>query len=409
MLQGPAQFGNPFAGQSSRFGHANASVIQPQQQKVPQPPENGMKRAVQYYADYSGCGHWRMIWPENVINIYNKAIVQGTTCMITDPRYYEGTKSIRIQRQASPNQLEFAKLLRQIADKVGSRLLFEIDDIMFHEDIPDYNKFKTAFTNPEVRRCGQEIMAMCDEITVTCQFMKDYYMDKTGNKNVTVIPNYPPRFWMDRFYNRETIARNYNKYCAGKKKRPRILYAGSGAHIDVENRTGYKDDFSHVAGVIAKTCSEFQWVFVGAFPLTLKHLVQNGAIEFHEWRPIMEFPYMINSLNVNAMVAPLADNTFNKAKSDLKYAEACCYGIPIACQDLPTYANAPYRFKTGPEMIDQLRSMLKSRNAYMKVSDEMRSKAESRWLEKNIAKYVDLYTIPLGGERTHLTEECIIT
>ena len=109
------------------------------------------------------------------------------------------------------------------------------------------------------------------------------------------------------------------------------------------------------------------------------------------------------------LIAPLVDNTFNKAKSDLKYAEACCYGIPIACQDLPTYSNAPVRFKTGPEMIDQIRKMLKSRNAYMKMSDEMRSKAENRWLEKNIAKYVDLYTIPLDGPRTNLTEECIIT
>ena len=250
---------------------------------------------------------------------------------------------------------------------------------------------------------------MCDEITVTCQFMKDYYSDKTGNKNVTVIPNYPPRFWMDRFYNRETLVRNYSKFCNGKRKRPRILYAGSGAHIDVENRTGFKDDFAHVSSAIAKTCGEFQWVFIGAFPLTLKHLVQNGTIEFHEWKPIMEFPYLINSLNINAMVAPLADNTFNKAKSDLKYAEACCYGIPIACQDLPTYSNAPVRFKTGAEMIDQIRKMLKSRNAYMKMSDDMRSKAESRWLEKNIAKYVDLYTIPLDGPRTNLTEECIIT
>ena len=407
FTQGNVQFGNPFAKQGIKFG--TNPIKQAQQTRVAQPPEHNFKRALNYYADYSGCGHWRMIWPENILNIYNKMVVHGTTCMITDHRYYEGIKAVRIQRQASPNQLEFAKFLRSVTTKYNSRLLFEIDDIMFHEDIPDYNKFKTAFTDPNVRRCGEEIMGMCDEITVTCQFMKDYYTDKTGNKNITVLPNYPARFWMDRFYNRDIILKNYNRNCSGKKRRPRVLYAGSGAHIDVENRTGFKDDFHHVANVIAKTTHEFQWVFVGAFPLTLKHLVKSGAIEFHEWKPMMDFPYMIESLNINVMVAPLADNTFNKAKSDLKYAEACCYGIPIACQDLCTYSNAPVRFGTGPEMIDQVRSIVKSRNAYMKMSDSMRSASENRWLEKNIDKYVDLYTIPLDGERKHLTEECIVT
>ena len=35
--------------------------------------------------------------------------------------------------------------------------------------------------------------------------------------------------------------------------------------------------------------------------------------------------------------------------------------------------------------------------------------SNTKQLEKNIDKYVDLYTIPLGDERKHLTEKCIIT
>jgi hypothetical protein len=65
--------------------------------------------------------------------------------------------------------------LRQLADKEGFRLIYEIDDICFSEDIPDYNKYKTAFTDPAIRKSAQEMMAMCDEITVTCPFMRDYY------------------------------------------------------------------------------------------------------------------------------------------------------------------------------------------------------------------------------------------
>ena len=103
------------------------------------------------------------------------------------------------------------------------------------------------------------------------------------------------------------------------------------------------------------------------------------------------------------MVAPLQNNIFNKSKSDLKYCEASCFGLPIVCQDLCTYANAPYKFDTGEEMVDQLKYILKSRNRYMNVSDRARKYAETRWLEDHIDKHTELYTVPLdSGKREHL-------
>ena len=43
-----------------------------------------LPRGLNFYADYSGCGHWRMIWPELLLNCYAKANVQGGTVMIGD-------------------------------------------------------------------------------------------------------------------------------------------------------------------------------------------------------------------------------------------------------------------------------------------------------------------------------------
>ena len=39
---------------------------------VAEPP-----RAIQFLADYEGCGHWRMIWPEMVLNGYRLATVHS--------------------------------------------------------------------------------------------------------------------------------------------------------------------------------------------------------------------------------------------------------------------------------------------------------------------------------------------
>jgi len=364
--------------------------IKPQiNQKLEKPPETQLPRFLNYYADYSGCGHWRMIWPEQIMNAHNKAVVHGTTVMNADPRYYTQTKAVRIQRQATPQQLEFVKFLRKLADANNFRLIYEIDDICFHEDIPDYNKYKTAFTDPKIRQSAQEMMEICDEITVTCPFMRDYYASKTNNKNVTVIPNFMPKFWIG---GKSDINRTMESYEKNKRK-PRILYAGSGAHFDVENRTKFRDDFEHVNDVIRRTVDKYQWVFLGAHPLPIRDLIQNGKIEFHPWKRLYEYGQGLYDLNVNMIVAPLQDSTFNRAKSDLKYIEACALGLPIACQDLCTYENAPIKFRTGDEMIDQIESTLRDRKRYKSLCKKASQYADTRWLEDdmNIDCYTELY------------------
>jgi len=385
------------------FGSALHRPSSPQPQPVADdgaPPEANFDRSISYYADYSGCGHWRMIWPEHILNSHQKFVCHGTTMMVLDERYYQNTKAVRIQRQATKQQLQFVQLLKQFQEKYGFRIIYDIDDIVFHEDIPDYNKFKTAFVNPEIRESACAIMGLCDEITVTCEFMQKYYMDKTGNKNVTVIPNYPPKWWIGNFYDEAKIARRYHKH----RKKPRIIYPASGAHFDVENRVNQRDDFFHVNEVIAKTVDKYQWVFIGAYPLPLASAVQAGKIEFHPWQRLYEYPHLLDQLEPNMLIAPLEDNTFNKAKSDLKYIEACAYGLPVACQDLCTYQDAPYKFTTGDEMIDVIKSCLKTKSTYMARSKAARAVAQTRWLEsdENNDKYVELLRHPRGSAERKL-------
>ena len=352
-----APFGSPLI---------NRPVSQPLAPTPTQPPEQDFDRSIDYYADYSGCGHWRMIWPGHMLNAHQKAVIHGSTMMCLDERWYANTSAVRLQRQATEHQLRFVRLLRQFSQKYNFRIMYEIDDLVFHEDIPDYNKFKTAFTDPKIRQCALDIMGEVDEITVTNKFMQQYYQNKTGNKNVTVIPNYPPKWWIGHYHDQDKIIRNYKRY----RKKPRILYSASGAHFDV----------------------------------TLSHLVQQGKIEFHPWQRLYEYPALVDSLNCNMFIAPLQDNTFNKAKSDLKYIEACCYGVPIACQDLCTYEDAPYKFTTGDEMIDVIKSVMGNYSNYIKAGKDARQVAEGRWLELdcNIDKYAELYKHPYKSSERKL-------
>lgn len=375
------------------LGRVDRPLAKPKQQ-MQQPPEASLPRSLNYYADYSGCGHWRMIWPEQLLNAYQKHIVQGTSVMIFDNRYYHGIETVRIQRQATPSQLDFLKWLRDMCDKTNINLVYEIDDICFREDIPDYNKFKFAFDKEEIRTAVIDMMELTDEMTVTCQFMKDYYMSKTNHKKVTVIPNYMPKFWIGNHYNRKSIERNFRQ----NVNKPRILYAGSGAHFDVSNKAGQQDDFAHVLEVITKTVDDYQWVFMGAFPQLLRPLIQAGKIEFHPWTPLYEYPSKIQSLNINCMVAPLQDNNFNRAKSNLKFIEACAFGVPIVCQDMCTYEDAFFKFNTGDELTDNIKEILRGTSTYMRHSDQSRAVAEGLWMEDHVDVYNELYKYNYGSK-----------
>lgn len=372
-------------------------VSAPKKQNSITPPEVNLPRVVQYPADYSGCGQYRMVWPGSLLNAHQKAMVQESTVMVLEPQWYTQTKMVRVQRQATTHQKAFIEFLSSIKDQVGFRLVYEIDDVVFREDIPDYNKFKPAFVSDEIRETSEQIMKLCDEITVTNEFMRDYFREKTGKREITVIPNFLPRWWIGNYFNPQKVNKNFDTY----RKKPRVLYAGSGAHFDIEGRANHKDDFEHVVKSIIDTRKEFQWIFIGAFPKALQSYIMANEIEFHPWQKFYDFPQKIYDLDIQMLVASLQDNNFNRCKSDIKFIEACMFGLPIACQDMVTYKDAHIKFKTGEEMIDCLRKTLKNSKSYRDDIYLRRKVAEDRFLEhdRNIDCYLELALHPYGSDK----------
>jgi len=394
----PGPFSSPFP---------QAPIKNPKPLAPTGPRENSLPRYVNYLADLSGCGHWRILWPEQVINGTSRGVSHSLTAMVADPRFYKNVKAVKLQRQASSSQKQFVKHLKSIQQEHGFKLIYEVDDVVFREEIPDYNKFKFAFDNDDIRQNCIDIINMCDEVTVTCPYMKKLYMEKTGQQNITVIPNFVPDFWMGHLFNGKQVATQFEK----NRKKPRILYTGSGAHYDVDNKTGGQDDFTLIRDFIRATVDKYQWIFVGAYPPPLQDLVTSRQIEFYPWQNLLNYPKFIANLNAQLMVAPLENNNFNKSKSDIKFIEACTLGIPCLCQDMETYETAPdsLRFSTVEEFEGKINNILnwKNRSKYYSNIHKLRSIGEKRILENsdNIGAYIEALQTPYGSAERKLLDK----
>ena len=369
----------------------------------PEMPGQGLPRALNYLADYGGCSFYRCMAPNLMLNLYQKAVVIESTAMVLDPRFYQGLKAVKIQRQATPVQRDFVKLLKELSKQIGFKIIYEIDDIVFREDIPDFNRNKDAFTSDEIRNSIIDIIEMCDEVTVTCDYMRDYFKSKTKNQNVTVIPNYLLKWWFDRYYDINKLIKGYEK----NKKKPVVSIFASGTHVDVVNRTNQRDDFTAVVPAIIKARKDFKWQFYGSYPLPLKPFIDSGEISYVPWVQLPEFPEAVANSGSQLTFAALEDNNFNRAKSNIKLLEAGALGVPCVCPDMVTYKDAFLKYKTGEEFIDQVKYALKDQSRYVDLCKKSRSFAEGHWLEdeKNIGKHQEAYFTAYGSsERKYLLE-----
>lgn len=342
--------------------------------------------AIDYVGDFGGCGWWRMQLAETAINYSKAGVITQMHKLIPDQNFYSDIRTIRLQRQASRIHADFFGHIRKIADKFNIKMIYEIDDIIFKDDIPDFNRAKVAYDSEETLKAIIDMMNMCDTMTVSCDYMKNYYESHINHPNIKVIPNMPSKMWFDNYYSHGDIMQRLDK----NKNRPRILYAGSGNHFDVEGK-GREDDFTHVKDAIISSRKMFKWVFLGSIPQYLIPYVKSGEMEYHNWAPVQNYPMVLHKLQVNAVVAPLLACTFNNAKSNIKYLESACLGIPGVFQDIVTYKDAPIKFTSGDDMINKLRKLLEDRKLYAKISKQSRAYAETMWLDDHLDIYKELY------------------
>lgn len=286
------------------------------------------------FRDNSGCSHYRLR--------YNTAFLSASDPGITpillpnpilDANWLAGTRAIYWQRPVSDQDIQILTQLKAAQPKFGYRLVGEFDDLSWishGQFIPEYNMASLNINGEGLTKNLAKALPLLDEVTVTNEWLKKSLEDTFDYKNVRVVPNVIPRYlWsMDR-----------KKDITEDIKVPTILYSGAPQHYrnpipkcpqfpnGVEPHKGDWTD-GWIDWVIKSVRSgKIKLCVMGALPFFFEPI--KDMITFIPWVDCMSFPRTVMSLHPDFLIAPLAENEFNRCKSDLRFIESCAVGAPL--------------------------------------------------------------------------------
>jgi glycosyltransferase involved in cell wall biosynthesis len=254
--------------------------------------------------------------------------------------------------------------------KSGKHIIIDFDDdyINIPEDSPEQTEIINSKTG-EVCRFPTELrslyvkmfIGLADIVVVTTDTLKRLYSPFA--KKIVVIPN--------------CISQDMKR---DKPKLPndkvRILWSGSASHkpdLVEANEKGYLQQINEKYG------DKVEFHFQG--PLEFSELFPNLPVIAHSVASFSDYLNVIQDINPDIAIAPLKNNVFNHAKSNIKYLQMTLIEAAFVGQNLNPYIG----IDSGHDgcLADSTNSWVKSLSKLIESSD-LRAKVAA-----NAMKYVE--------------------
>ena len=248
----------------------------------------------------------------------------------------------------------------------GIFLVYLMDDLI--DQIPEkssaYRNMKRSFRDvkPRVRKA----LSFCDRVVVSTEPLAKFCQGMVDD--IVIVPNSLEK---DRWIELESKRQQSSK--------PRVGWAGALQH---------QGDLELISEVVQRTASEIDWVFMGMCPESIKPYIK----EFQEPVHITEYPRVLSEMNLDLAIAPLENNSFNEAKSNLRLLEYGILGWPVICSDVYPYQDAPVtRVKnTAESWLSAIRQAIDSPEKLSGQGDMLRQwVVENYILEDNLQQWFD--------------------
>lgn len=322
-----------------------------------------------YPADAYGCGHYRMIWPGNLVGQ-----MDGFDVTVTMPnerqdlsaeinqrgelvgvQFPEDADVIVMQRVTHKYLRDAIPLIRS----TGVAVVIDMDDDLnhIHPKNPAYYTFHPKSGDEHTWMNAQQSAERATISTVTTAALSDVYR---GTHGCAILKNYVPE-WYTRIEHRDSKT---------------IGYAGS-LH-------SHPDDVPELGSSIQQLTNQGHKFIVVANPLGMKTALGlsdepggPGAVAIEQW------PYELT--NVGVGLAPLANTRFNAAKSWLKVIESAAVGVPMIASPRADYRllneqyNVPVLWAKKPRDWTRQINRLLDDEALRKSMSQMGREAVKSW------------------------------
>ena len=227
------------------------------------------------------------------------------------------------QRFGSDNILKVLTYCKAL----GKRIVFEIDDDLLN--LPVSHPAFSWFQLPEIRGSIETLAMEADLVTVSTEQLAKVL--SPYNANVRVLPNV---LLEDVFSGGQGIAE------AQQTERVVIGYAGTSTH---------QADLGPILPALMRLLVEFperiSLVFLGCHPQGFDG--HPGVSFVSETSGYQDYAAELRRLGIQIGLAPLVDNSFNHAKSAIKWMEYAASGILPVCSNVGPYREAVEDGVTG--------------------------------------------------------------
>ena len=324
---------------------------------------DGKNIAIIYCRDTSGCSHVRLRYNAEYINGHEMGVIPVLMPYYTfEPQYLAHAKTIIFQRPVQKVDIDLLTRYKELQPKFGYKLVGEFDDLIFptgdadpvNDSVPPYNP-----SHENVHKAQNEMMdvmkktlPLLDLIVVSTDYLKKVTERVFNVNNVMVIKNVVPRYLWN-FERKKNITEDLVK--------PRVIYSGSPTHYKQPipklqpgqnpnfpnghpGQPGDRGDWNTgLCDWVIKNVKEnkIDFYVMGALPFFWEEI--KDRIRFIPWADSHTFPRKFMEVHADFSIASIVDNPFNRAKSSLRFTEACACGCVFMGNIFTANDDSPYR------------------------------------------------------------------
>ena len=349
----------------------------------------GGLRVLYLLADQTGCGWYRCLLPGIYLRNLYGVDTRAATSLSDEVRVFARSADILVcQRQLSDDVLEFVRGRQAM----GAKIVYELDDDFWH--LPVKNPVYRYYQAEGLARLTGFIRT-ADVVTVSTEPLKRVL--DAMHDHVVVLPNAVDPDLAD------AIDRSRSAQQARRDGMVRIGWSGSNFH------EGDLDCVIDALVMIAKR-PDVQLVFFGWVPDRIRREVPAGRLEAYPFLPTNSYYHALAALRLDIGVAPLRDNRFNEAKSNLKYLEYSMFRIPTVASPVYPYTRTITDGEDGilvkknrhQEWLRALTGLVENRAERDRLARNAYATVRERFhLKTNVRRWLELYGAVCSGSDGH--------